>query len=82
MVPEYTCFCFLTLYFYLYFREVNRELKDYKKQLFQMVNANIKKEDVKKLKDRKKKELKAASEAQSNAPAQKTSKSRKQKRGQ
>ncbi|XP_071160697.1 uncharacterized protein [Mytilus edulis] len=76
------CLPYLKAYQYFSSKEVNRELKDYKKQLFQMVNANMKKEDVKKLKDRKKKELKAASEAQSKAPAQKTSKSKKQKGGQ
>ncbi|XP_076100620.1 uncharacterized protein LOC143069737 [Mytilus galloprovincialis] len=40
--------------------EIIEEMKDYKKELFTMVKADICKEDLKELRDKKKKEIKAA----------------------
>ncbi|XP_063426030.1 uncharacterized protein LOC134709824 [Mytilus trossulus] len=79
------CLTYLKAYQYFSSKEVKREL-NYKKDLFKMVNANIEKEDVKKLKDRKKKELKAAPANQGQTNKQQSSnqgqksKSKKQKK--
>ncbi|XP_052058809.1 uncharacterized protein LOC127699109 [Mytilus californianus] len=77
-----TAVCLPYLKAYKYFsKEVNRELKDYKKYLFKMVNAKIEKDDMKKLKERKKKESKAANKSQSSNQGQ-TNKSQSNNQGQ
>ncbi|CAC5418577.1 unnamed protein product [Mytilus coruscus] len=54
-----TAVCLTYLKAYQYFsKEIQKELKDYKKQLFKMVSADICKEDLKKLRERKKREYK------------------------
>ncbi|CAC5418578.1 TRPT1 [Mytilus coruscus] len=61
------CLTYLEAYKYLS-RELDKEMRDYKKQLFEMVTEDIDKDKLKELKERKKKELKAASKSDSKAP--------------
>jgi hypothetical protein len=42
----------------IYFRVMKNETKDYRRQLFKMVNADFCDEQMKKLRDQRKKELK------------------------
>ena len=52
----------------IYFRVMKNEAKDYKKQLFKMVKTDICDEQMKKLRDQRKKELKKPS-IQAQAPS-------------
>ncbi|XP_052058813.1 uncharacterized protein LOC127699113 [Mytilus californianus] len=56
-----TAVCLTYIKAYQYFSQLlHEEMKCYKKQLFEMVNADICKKDLKKLRERKKRELKHA----------------------
>ena len=60
----------------IYFRVMKNETKDYKKQLFKMVNAKICNEQMKKLKNQRKKDLKKPS-IEAQAPSKNKSKKKK-----
>ena len=60
----------------IYFRVMKNETKDYKKQLFKMVKADICNEQMKKLRDQRKKELKKPS-IQEQAPSKSKAKKKK-----
>ncbi|XP_063418758.1 uncharacterized protein LOC134701538 [Mytilus trossulus] len=77
-----TAVCLPYLKAYQYFsNEVSKELKDYKKLLFQMVKADIDTGKMKKLKDKIKKDLKVAHQAAITAQEPKKSKTKKHKGG-
>jgi hypothetical protein len=57
---------------------MKNETKDYKKQLFEMVNADICKDEMKKLRDQRKKELKKPS-IQEQAPSKNKPEKKKKK---
>lgn len=64
---------------YCNFREVSKNMKDYKKYLFEMVKADIDVEKMKKLREKKKKDLKAAANQVQNAAQAQQKKSKKPK---
>lgn len=77
-----TAVCLPYLKAYQYFsNEVSKELKDYKKLLFQMVKADIDTSKMKKLKEKIKKDLKVAHQAAITAQEPKKSKTKKHKGG-
>ena len=61
----------------IYFRLMTNKVKDYKKQLFEMVNADIGKDEIKKLREQRKKELKKSSNK--TPPKEQTTSKRKKK---
>ncbi|VDH97441.1 2'-phosphotransferase [Mytilus galloprovincialis] len=67
-----TAVCWTYIKAYQYFsKEVSKNMKDYKKYLFEMVKADIDVEKMKKLREKKKKDLKAAAnQVQNTAQAQ------------
>ena len=60
----------------IYFR-VMKKAKDYKKELFKMVNADICKDEMKKLREQRKKELKKSNKTQTPPKEQTPSKHKK-----
>ena len=56
----------------IYFRLMTNKVKDYKKQLFEMVNADIGKDEIKKLREQRKKELKKSSNKTPTPPKEQT----------